>query len=185
MGPRHPAHYRLLAGRLHQGGSYASDGLRRATRDLAGGTATLFLSSALATDLAWAGDHEAAENALRHAHQIAEHSERAQDELGGPFTCPLDRAGSLWSDAIEQVSGLDNVPEPADGFHPHVSLAYSNTAGPAQPVADALTSYPARSAELVARSVSLINLNRDHQEYQWAEIATVTFHTAPPPTLSP
>jgi hypothetical protein len=34
--------------------------------------------------------------------------------------------------AIADVWGPDNVPEDADGFRPHVSLAYSNAVGPAE-----------------------------------------------------
>jgi len=36
--------------------------------------------------------------ALRRAQDLAAASQRANDELGGPFTCTIDRAGSLWSD---------------------------------------------------------------------------------------
>jgi hypothetical protein len=73
---------------------YAADGLRYGGT----GTAELYLSTALAMDLAHAGDAENATAALRRAQDIAETAERDADELSGPFTCSTDRAGSLWSD---------------------------------------------------------------------------------------
>ncbi|MBV6699394.1 2'-5' RNA ligase family protein [Kitasatospora aureofaciens] len=65
------------------------------------------------------------------------------------------------------------VSEAADGFRPHVSVAYSNSTGPARPAADALasvTSYPA-----IARitSAELIVLGRDERMYEWQTFARV------------
>jgi hypothetical protein len=74
---------------------YAADGLRYGNT----GTARLYLSTALAMDLARAGDAENAMAALGRAQDIAATVQRADDELSGPFTPTLDRAGSLWSDA--------------------------------------------------------------------------------------
>ncbi|WP_189223410.1 hypothetical protein [Saccharothrix coeruleofusca] len=74
---------------------YAADGLSYGGT----GTARLFLSSALAVDLAHAGQVEAAERALLRAQHVAETAAPAEDELAGPLTCSTDRAGSLWSDA--------------------------------------------------------------------------------------
>ena len=73
---------------------FAADGMRYAT-----GTAATFLTSAHALDLARVGDRQRATVALHKARGVAEATEPAPDELGGPFTCPVDRAGSLWSDA--------------------------------------------------------------------------------------
>ncbi|XVS67763.1 helix-turn-helix transcriptional regulator [Actinosynnema sp. CA-299493] len=73
---------------------YAADGLNYTTT----GTAKLFLSSALALDLARGGDSEGAGIALRRAQSIAETAARVEDELAGPLMCSVDRAGSLWSD---------------------------------------------------------------------------------------
>ncbi|MFB7618323.1 2'-5' RNA ligase family protein [Kitasatospora sp. NPDC056181] len=66
-----------------------------------------------------------------------------------------------------------DVPEPADGFRPHVSVAYSSAAGPAQPAADALasvTSYPATAR--ITRA-ELIVLGRDRRMYEWTSFAPV------------
>jgi hypothetical protein len=73
---------------------YAADGLSFTGT----GSAELFLSSALALDLACAGDADRATSALRRAQRVAETTVRGQDEMAGPLTCTVDRAGSLWSD---------------------------------------------------------------------------------------
>jgi 2'-5' RNA ligase len=76
--------------------------------------------------------------------------------------------------AIGDVWGAENVPEPADGYRPHVSLGYSNTAGSADPVADALAHHGEHVAEVTVSAVSLIDLNRDRKAYEWAEVATAS-----------
>ncbi|AXX28491.1 hypothetical protein APASM_1126 [Actinosynnema pretiosum subsp. pretiosum] len=75
--------------------------------------------------------------------------------------------------AIGDVWGVGNVPEREDGFRAHVSLGYSNAAGPAEPVRDALTAHPGTTAEVTVSSVSLIDLNRDHKAYEWTDVALV------------
>ncbi|WP_447002499.1 hypothetical protein ACRAKI_22585 [Saccharothrix isguenensis] len=77
--------------------------------------------------------------------------------------------------AIGDVWGADNVPEPEAGFRAHVSLGYSNTAGPIDPVAQALDAHGGHIGEVVVSSVSLINLNRDDKAYEWTDVATVPF----------
>ncbi|MGH3625361.1 MAG: hypothetical protein ACRDQ5_26865 [Sciscionella sp.] len=72
---------------------YAVDGLQYAT-----GSATSFLNSAYALDLARCGQDEPAWEALRQAWTVAESVEPADDELAGPFTCSFDRVSGLWSD---------------------------------------------------------------------------------------
>lgn len=72
---------------------WAADGLRYAGT----GTAELYLASALAMDLARAGDTGRAAVALVEAQRKAETVTRVEGELLGPFTCPVDRAGSLWA----------------------------------------------------------------------------------------
>jgi 2'-5' RNA ligase len=87
---------------------------------------------------------------------------------------PLAQVRQAIRDAIGEVWGQDNVPEPPNGFRPHVSLAYSNAAGPIEPVAEAVSGYTPHTAEVTVSSVSLIDLNRDNQAYEWVDIATVT-----------
>jgi 2'-5' RNA ligase len=79
--------------------------------------------------------------------------------------------------AIADVWGTDEVPEDAAGFRPHVSLAYSNTTGPAEPVRERLAARPVASAEITVRRAALIDLNRDHRAYEWADIATAELGT--------
>ena len=72
---------------------YAEDGLRYAT-----GSAEAFLASAQALDLAKAGQADDARAALARARDTTESVEQAGDELAGPFTCSMERAGGFWSD---------------------------------------------------------------------------------------
>lgn len=76
--------------------------------------------------------------------------------------------------AIGDVWGHDHVPEPENGFRPHVSLGYANSAGPADTVANALAAYEARTADVTVSTVSLIDLNRDKKAYEWTDVATVS-----------
>lgn len=73
---------------------YAQDGLRYANT----GSARAFLTSAHALDLAKAGQADDARTALIRARDATEVVEPVGDELAGPFTCSMDRAGGFWSD---------------------------------------------------------------------------------------
>jgi transcriptional regulator with XRE-family HTH domain len=74
---------------------YAEDGLRYITT----GSAALFLASAQALDLVYAGQAGNARSALARARKVADRVEQANDELAGPFTCSVSRAaGGFWSD---------------------------------------------------------------------------------------
>jgi 2'-5' RNA ligase len=74
---------------------------------------------------------------------------------------------------IADVWGADGVPEPAAGFQPHVSLAYSSGTGPADPVQRAVAAHTPRPATSTVTEAQLIILNRDHREYQWTTYAAV------------
>ncbi|MFT7837706.1 2'-5' RNA ligase family protein [Saccharothrix sp. BKS2] len=87
---------------------------------------------------------------------------------------PLAELRSAIRAAIGDVWGPDNVPEPEAGFRAHVSLGYSNTAGPSEPLAEALDTHGPRTAQVIVTSVSLIDLNRDRRAYEWTDVATVT-----------
>lgn len=86
---------------------------------------------------------------------------------------PLIAVRACIRDAIADVWGQDRVPEPTEGWRPHVSLAYSNGAGPAQPITEALAAYPPQAALVTISFVSVIQLNRDHKRYEWKDVATV------------
>ena len=90
---------------------------------------------------------------------------------------PVARLRGAIRSAIAKVWGDHNVPESADGFRPHVSLAYSNAAGPSDLIARRLAAHPIISAEITVNHVSLIDLNRDHRTYEWTEVATATLGT--------
>ncbi|MGH7883829.1 MAG: helix-turn-helix domain-containing protein, partial [Candidatus Dormibacteraceae bacterium] len=91
---------------------YAEDGLRYATD----GTAELYLASAWALDLARYGDGEAAQSALERARNAADLAGRAAqpDELTGPFTCSISRAGGVWSDTYLQLGDAASALSYAD-----------------------------------------------------------------------
>lgn len=98
---------------------YAADGLRYAGT----GTAELFLSSALALDLAHAGHTDQATAALIQAQRVADTAQRAEDELAGPFTCKVDRAGLLWSDTQLALGEADHALD----FANHAVAAFEAT----------------------------------------------------------
>jgi transcriptional regulator with XRE-family HTH domain len=94
---------------FHRAAEYAADGLRYAT-----GSAALLLASARATHLAHAGKGEQAWEALRQAIQFAETIDQSGDELGGLFTCDIDRASGFWSETQLQLGAADLALEQVD-----------------------------------------------------------------------
>ncbi|WP_205314944.1 2'-5' RNA ligase family protein [Nonomuraea lactucae] len=78
-------------------------------------------------------------------------------------------------DAIRAAIGdvWATVPEPADGFAAHVTIAYSNAGGPAGPALAALDAVEAAPAVAPVRSAELIVLGRDRRMYEWDSFATV------------
>ncbi|WP_030184201.1 2'-5' RNA ligase family protein [Streptomyces sp. NRRL S-813] len=74
-------------------------------------------------------------------------------------------------EAIESVLG--DVPEKADGFRPHVSVAYSAGDGPANPIAQALAGVRVAPAQVRISNADLIVIHRDNQMYEWETFATV------------
>ncbi len=70
------------------------------------------------------------------------------------------------------------VPEPAGGFAPHVSIAYSEAEGAVGPIAEALSRVEAETATAWVDHVELISLNRDNRMYEWERIAEVPLGSA-------
>ncbi|MEU6071300.1 MULTISPECIES: 2'-5' RNA ligase family protein [Streptomyces] len=68
---------------------------------------------------------------------------------------------------------LGEAPERAEGFIPHVSVAYSAADGPAAPVAAALAGLDFTPARARITSAELIVLHRDRQMYEWETFAKV------------
>jgi 2'-5' RNA ligase len=75
--------------------------------------------------------------------------------------------------AIGDVWGNEGIPEPAEPYVPHISLAYINSAAPAAPLAHAIKTAPALSANARISACQLIVLNRDNGMYVWEPYATV------------
>ena len=72
---------------------------------------------------------------------------------------------------IADVLGPDNVelaPEHAQGYHPHVSLAYSNTTQAAGPIAEALSAVDVEPVTVTLDHVGLLEFHRDNRMYEWA-----------------
>ncbi|MFG3256658.1 2'-5' RNA ligase family protein [Streptomyces sp. NPDC048172] len=65
------------------------------------------------------------------------------------------------------------VPEPQEGFRPHVSVAYSSAASAAGPIVDALSGACVASAKALISSAELIVLHRDRQMYEWEAFAEI------------
>jgi 2'-5' RNA ligase len=77
--------------------------------------------------------------------------------------------------AIRNAIGdvLDEVPEKAEGFTPHVSVAYSADDGPAEPIAQALAGLDLPPAKARISNAELIVIHRDNQMYEWESFAKV------------
>lgn len=75
--------------------------------------------------------------------------------------------------AIGDAWGAERVPEPAEPFTPHMSLAYINSAGPAMPLINAIEAAPKLSAVARISACQLIVLNRDNGMYVWEPYATI------------
>ncbi|MEU4109427.1 2'-5' RNA ligase family protein [Streptomyces sp. NPDC027717] len=78
-------------------------------------------------------------------------------------------------DAIRGAIGdvLNDVPENATGFRPHVSVAYSASDSPAAPVEEALAVREFTPARARATNAELIVIHRDHEMYEWETFASV------------
>jgi 2'-5' RNA ligase len=65
------------------------------------------------------------------------------------------------------------VPEDGTDFTPHVSLAYSNHDADLQSSLDAATAVTLTPATMTVHHADLIQLHRDHQQYEWTTYAQV------------
>lgn len=74
---------------------------------------------------------------------------------------------------IAEVWGADCVPEQDSDFIPHVSLAYSNSDGSAEPILRAAKSVDITPAKATISAAQLIVLNRDNRQYQWTDYAVI------------
>ncbi|ADB31356.1 hypothetical protein Kfla_2280 [Kribbella flavida DSM 17836] len=75
--------------------------------------------------------------------------------------------------AIADVLGPDGAPDNADGYQPHISLAYVSTSQPAATALDAINRVTADPADLTINAVSLIEMHRDNRMYEWRTVEAV------------
>ncbi|NJC72391.1 2'-5' RNA ligase family protein [Planosporangium thailandense] len=73
--------------------------------------------------------------------------------------------------AIGRVFGEDQVPENADRFRPHVSVAYLTADGPAAPYVEALQAAKLEPARVRISHIDLIEMHRDRYMYEWTVLA--------------
>ncbi|WP_018639533.1 2'-5' RNA ligase family protein [Parafrankia elaeagni] len=86
---------------------------------------------------------------------------------------PLEILRAAVRSAIGDVWGAARVPERADGFTPHVSVAYSGADAPTEPLRQLLAGAKPRTARTRVTAVELIDLNRDEQVYRWSTVAAL------------
>jgi 2'-5' RNA ligase len=97
----------------------------------------------------------------------------------GPVDPDAEGVGLLvqpWA-AVEELRSIlrtaigcvwPTVPEASDGFRPHITVAYSGSAAPTQPILKRLvTLRELRPITVNITTASLIALHRDAREYQW------------------
>ncbi|WP_336214850.1 2'-5' RNA ligase family protein [Nonomuraea sp. LPB2021202275-12-8] len=93
---------------------------------------------------------------------------------------PVDGVRRAIREGIADVWGPDRVPEDAEGYRPHVSLAYSNVSGRAlAPIREVIARYDEVIPVTLTRA-TLIDVNRDDQVYRWRIIHTAAFADGSP-----
>jgi 2'-5' RNA ligase superfamily len=73
--------------------------------------------------------------------------------------------------AIADVAGPDGVPEAADGYQPHISLAYVNRDRSATDLLRAIQRVDGDPVDVAVLAVSLIEMHRDRRMYEWRTVA--------------
>jgi 2'-5' RNA ligase len=84
---------------------------------------------------------------------------------------PVRTVRSAIRKAIGDVVG--EVPEKAEGFTPHVSVAYSAGDGSKDPIAQVLADLNLTPAHAHISTAELIVIHRDNQMYEWETFAKV------------
>ena len=79
--------------------------------------------------------------------------------------------------AIAEVWGEGRVPEAAEEFWPHVSVAYSNANGPAAPIIERVGRVGTLEAVATIGEARLLALERDGHVYRWETRAVVPLGT--------
>lgn len=73
---------------------------------------------------------------------------------------------------IEEAWG--HVPERAEGFRAHTSVAYSDGSSSSRPIRSALDAVAVHPCGVSLNSVSLICMHRDHRAYEWTTVRTLS-----------
>ncbi|RQW93607.1 2'-5' RNA ligase family protein [Micromonospora inaquosa] len=91
----------------------------------------------------------------------------------GLLVRPWDRVEHLRATIRDAISAVwPAVPEAAEGFRPHVTIAYSGSQAPTEPICARLTTLRHRSpARVTIRQATLIALRREHRTYEWTTMA--------------
>jgi 2'-5' RNA ligase len=79
--------------------------------------------------------------------------------------------------AIGANGSASDMPAPR-AFNPHVSIAYVNADGQAQPIAEALQAVTATTVTATFRKASLLEFHRDHRMYEWTSATPVSIGSA-------
>jgi tetratricopeptide (TPR) repeat protein len=99
-------------GDLAAAAEHAGEGLRHASG--AGGGTELMMTSSAALYLAQRGDVEQALTMLNRARDIAGRYGASDDDLGGPLSCPPERATGYWADTYLRLGQPDRALELSD-----------------------------------------------------------------------
>jgi 2'-5' RNA ligase len=78
--------------------------------------------------------------------------------------------------AIASALGAGRLPEAQprpEQYRPHVSAAYVNSDGPAQPIIDALSKIREPAVTVTFRTASILTFHRDDQMYEWTNAVPI------------
>jgi 2'-5' RNA ligase len=75
-------------------------------------------------------------------------------------------------DAVGRNSSAGDMPALRE-FNPHVSIAYVNADGQAQPIADTLQAVTTTTVTATFRKASLLEFHRDHRMYEWTSTTPI------------
>jgi len=89
-----------------------------------------------------------------------------------PFE-PIQQLRTIVREAIGAVMSSHAIPDRADGFQPHISLAYVSSEQPASEVLRAIERVEAKAAKVAIPAVSLIEMHRDRRMYEWRTLDVV------------
>ena len=93
----------------------------------------------------------------------------------GLLVRPWDRVEHLRATIRDAIGAVwPTVPEPAQRFRPHVTIAYSGSPAPIEPIRARLAELRDHPpVQVTIRQVPLIALRRENRTYRWATVATV------------